>query len=181
MIFHTGYLVVVILLCNIFLKTDARHEAGEEILSARFTEARGTVIGPIVDYKVELLIVVDYSFFKHWLEKTNGTDLKNRRREAERAIEQYVGSLLYTVNLAYIHLVSYGLHMHIEPVAVLVTTTPPESPWTEQVKVTSTSNTVVEPVKVLQLFKSFSSIAKTVIPHDHAMLLTKSVLVHNIT
>ncbi|KAL3885710.1 hypothetical protein ACJMK2_025756 [Sinanodonta woodiana] len=173
MAFHSGYLLLVILLCNIFLWTNARYEAGEEILAARFTESRGTLIGPIIDYKIEVLVVVDYSFFKHWLDKTNGTDAVIKQRETESAIEQYVGSLLYTVNLAYTNLGRYGLHMRIEPVAVLITTTPTESPWTEQVKVVSPSGAIVEPIRVLQLFKVFSSIATTVIPHDHAVLLTK--------
>ncbi|KAL3854149.1 hypothetical protein ACJMK2_013427 [Sinanodonta woodiana] len=117
-------------------------------------------------YKVELLMVADYSAYSFWLSKSS-TSI-----EAKVLLRQFYAFLLNGIDLRYKSVTGSGYTITVLFAGLYIAETPSDALWTENGKVASGSVYQVNATAALANFRSWILSTPNLPGHDHAMLFT---------
>ncbi|CAG2233331.1 unnamed protein product [Mytilus edulis] len=125
-------------------------------------------------YRLELLIVVDYSIYQYWYDKSTKSTPIEKDAESIATIRQFYAFIINGMDAMYKNIQTTSYSIAIEFAGIIIAQTPSDSSWTETIKVTSVSPYQVDSSDALTNFKNWVQSTSGSLPgHDHAMLFTR--------
>ncbi|CAC5383740.1 unnamed protein product [Mytilus coruscus] len=125
-------------------------------------------------YRLELLIVVDYSIYQYWYDKSTKPTHGEKDTESITTIRQFYAFIINGMDAMYKNIQTTFYSIEIEFSGIIIAQTPSDSSWTETIKVTSVSPYQVDSSDALTNFKNWVQSTSGSLPgHDHAMLFTR--------
>ncbi|XP_063412650.1 uncharacterized protein LOC134695353 [Mytilus trossulus] len=131
-------------------------------------------------YQLELLIVVDYSIYKYWYDKSKKSNHVEKDAEAIITIRQFYAFIINGMDAMYKNIQTISYSISITFAGIAISKTKSDSSWTESIKVTSVSPYQVDSSDALTNFENWvQSRTGSLHGHDHAMLFTRYDLTAN--
>ncbi|XP_063412645.1 A disintegrin and metalloproteinase with thrombospondin motifs 20-like [Mytilus trossulus] len=125
-------------------------------------------------YRLELLIVVDYSIYQYWYDKSTKSTHAEKDEESIATIRQFYAFIINGMDAMYKNIQTTSYSISIEFAGIIIAQTPSDSSWTETIKITSVSPYQVDSSDALTNFKNWVQSTSGSLPgHDHAMLFTR--------
>ncbi|KAL5007400.1 hypothetical protein ScPMuIL_016206 [Solemya velum] len=125
------------------------------------------------DYNIEALVLVDFSIYERWLNKSKQKTFKKRDQEAKTLIRQYFSHVINGINLRFSNLSDSGINVIITLSGIVIASNPAESWWTNDFTTPGPDSRDLLPVdKVFRSVVWWREIAQNIPEHDHVFVFT---------
>ncbi|XP_069107601.1 A disintegrin and metalloproteinase with thrombospondin motifs 6-like [Argopecten irradians] len=127
----------------------------------------------IIPYKVELLIVTDFSVYEYWFDDSTAPSASQKDLDAKASIRQFYAFVINAIDVRYKNIVSSSFSLSIVFAGIYISDNIASSSWTENEKTVIGTGYGVNINNVLTNFRNWERSTLGLPDHDHAMLFTK--------
>ncbi|XP_071148341.1 uncharacterized protein [Mytilus edulis] len=123
--------------------------------------------------QIELLIFCDYAIYSYWYAKSDKSTIQEKETDALTTIRQYYAFVLNGMDAMYKNIQTSAYTISILFAGIIISQTPGDAPWTENIKDASFTPNRVDSTVGLGNFQTWVKLQTGLPDHDHAMLFTR--------
>ncbi|XP_052079842.1 uncharacterized protein LOC127718000 [Mytilus californianus] len=124
-------------------------------------------------HQIELLIICDYAIYSYWYAKSDKSTIQEKETDALTTVRQYYAFVLNGMDAMYKNIQTSSYTISVLFTGIIISQTPGDAPWTENIKDTSFTPNRVDSTVALGNFQAWVKLQTGLPDHDHAMLFTR--------